>query len=130
MLRPAQGGLLPTLCINSNATGKSSFRVEIVFNDHHRIAQSTLAPTVYEFKLFRLIYPLAERGAPLLDAHGRRRIESRLVLAHDKAVNATDAVVIDNLRQGVYLIEVSVKARSVLYGTIRGCPTDLNAHNR
>lgn len=80
----------------------------MVFNDYHQIAQSTLVETKYELK----IYFLFHRKLPSNHGESTRnndlyQIYSNLIIDKTELLDQNDLLEINNLKNGVYLIEVN-----------------------
>lgn len=105
----ANRDLLPRVClrINYSQQKKYVFKVDVIFNDFHQTAQSTLVETNYKFKLFYLV----DRNKQSLyseftNINSLYHVESTLIISNTELISANDMIEFNNLKQGVYFIEV------------------------
>jgi hypothetical protein len=78
---------------------KMLYQIEIIFNDYHRLAQSSLVETNYTFRFYRLF------NNNSLDLE---KINSTLIFNLTDVKSLNQRIVIDNLMSGAYLIEVII----------------------
>lgn len=109
--RLSNRNFLPTMCFNvtSSATRKYFFNVAIVLNDVHKTAQSSLFErSAYTIKLYHVTYKRrANSFYSRFDLNGVIKVDSKLLVASTTLVHAGDMIEIDELKQGVYMIEVT-----------------------
>jgi hypothetical protein len=112
---------LPGLCfdIKYNDPKRATFNLTVIFNDKSRRAQSSLInETRYFLKLYQL-FP--NKNEDVLKANDMQKVNTVLTMSIDKAIRPTDMLEISHLKQGAYLIEVSVESsiyRKILAGMI------------
>jgi len=114
--RLSNRNFLPTMCFNvtSSATRKYFFNVAIVLNDVHKTAQSSLFErSAYTIKLYHVTYKRrANSFYSRFDLNGVIKVDSKLLVASTTLVHAGDMIEIDELKQGVYMIEMSPVEKS------------------
>lgn len=108
---------LPTMCFNVRKSARTNdlMRVEILFNDLHRTPQSSLVnSTAYELRVYVLTRRRQQpRGTETtttsvrLPKKDRSKVNATL-LGSLIVASSSLQVVMDNLYQGVYLLEVIV----------------------
>jgi hypothetical protein len=104
----ANRDLLARLCLNINNSPnkKTLFQIEIIFNDYHRLAQSSLVETNYLFRFYRLsnYWPMDHGLWYNQTTKTIKHIKSTLIF-NNTNVSQNERVIIENLRGGVFLIE-------------------------
>lgn len=97
--------LLPRVCLNVTRNQQNKLKVKIVFNDYHRVAQSSLVQTNYTLKLFYLV----NRNQNTTNSR-YESVESNLIMNYTEFIDQNNPFEIDNLNGGVfYMIEVNFK---------------------
>jgi hypothetical protein len=96
--------LLPRVCLSVTSNQRDKLKVKIVFNDYHRVAQSSLVQTTYTLKLFYLVFSENTTNSRY------ERVESNSIMNYTEFIDQNNPFEIDNLNGGVfYMIEVNFK---------------------
>lgn len=108
---------LPTLCLskkNDPILNPELFHVNIILNDYHRVARSSLIESAFKFALYKLTLPRNHSLLALDDVYKQKlisngvQVDVKKMLNHTSLITPNDLIELNNIKSGVYLVEVTL----------------------